>query len=621
MSSLWVDQYVPGSSSSSTPSTGSGNSLWVDQYIPQTSTTPEGPIQGTPQSSSFLAPTSVAQSQQNGGGVWDFIKDFAGNAVKEIPRDIGNIAKVVGEGTVGAGENIANDTGVSQFNTPQQKIADAIPKAIEQIPGQALNFGKEVVNNPKQALYDAGNSVYEDPIQALLTASGVGDLLSGGIGVAGDIADAAATNAAASAAELSPEEAASAVASRGVTQGGLSNASDTIGSTAASLNPINQLFKVADKAQTLGGNATTKIASTINRSGETGSQALKDIAGGGDIGDSAASGMRGNPTTEESQAFKDAVNSIDTKNTENGAQFGPEEMQNVKNNIVDTLANKGVKLNIMDPQDLDTITNEYNNGGLTNKTDQIIQKYFGNPTSPDTSYASTGIPKTKFVSSSSVPSFTSQQTQSMVEEAIKNGGLLGIKDSEGVIPKVSGKNLQNVMENIVRPVFQTGSQGGYDATAENLNELKIKAKSLFTPSSPLNPISNDSKAMNALSTELSGHITNPLMQYPEYQDVMNRYKSYYGGQSLNKLTPSSIQELFNGNTSIPIDAAAVYGLTKLLGPIAGGAFGLLSSPRLAGEAADIYSKIAPVGGAIVSPVREAASQGALTALLNSIKSR
>lgn len=570
-------------------------------------------------------PSTIANTAKQ--GVIPFFAGLGGNLLKDAGDVIGGISNLVTHAPVGAVSNLLSGLGLVDRPTEgylgdSANMASALPGAVMAIPGQIKDTGQVLLNTTginggdeqKRAVYQAGNYLYGHPVQTALNISGAGDAIGSGVKFAGDIADRAAIEAAAKAAGLTAEEAASAALP---TTGRIGQVGSDISAAANSINPVSGMIQGIVSAKNAGGNMLNRFLGFTTRTGKEGSGAIDTIANGGDVGKSAVNGMRGLPTSEESQAFKEAVRNIDVKNVENANMFSQGTMQGIQKNVVDSLGEHGINVVVMSPADQEIIMNELTAGRLTPQGEEIFSKYW-NPKGDsgitpvmDTS----GKIKTKFLSSDHIPELSAQQKATMMEEALNNGGFVGIGAHNGIAPRLSPSAIKQVVEEFVRPAFKTGSYNGYDATAQTLNTLKSYARNLYKDNSPLAPISNEQKALNALSGSLAGHVEEPLLQFPEYQNVMNKYKAYYQGQKLNNLLPGTFQSLMQGSPTLPIEAAAAYGASHLLGGAGAGLVGLLSSPRAIGELANMYGKAASVTGKAAAPLISASNSGAISALI------
>lgn len=551
--------------------------------------------------------TPVSFDQATSSSPLGGLLGFLGNAAKEVPNIIGGIGKTL-EAIPGAVVNAANG-----FNTsaePTTGMLGSLSQAANQVGQGAQQFAKgeiqgahNLVANPGQQLGVIANNAYEHPLSALMNVSGVGDLAGAGVRAAGDIAGNEA----------------------------LSAAGQTIRDASGSLNPVQAGVNVARSVKNAGGAATRGTLRLTTASGAAGGQALKDIASGGELGKSTLTGARGLPTTEEQQAFEDAARSIDESHAGNASLFSPDEIGLVQQGVSDALANKGVNLTVMTPQEQNVVSQwlDYRNSdlpssgvkspqgnqlpntsgiGLESQAQQIYQKYFpGLADDPATLGGKYG----SVINRSGIPN--SVQMATMFQDAIDRNGLLGYKQGINEIPS---DQLGKIIDKVVTPSFKLGGRQGFEANAVNLNRLKKNADSYFNRA----PLENSQKTVNSLSQDLSGAVSSPLRQYPEYNAVMQRYQAYHRGEALQGFAPGPIQSLLRGNKAGgggALEGVAAVGAGHYFGPAAVAGISA-TSPRLMAELSNLYGKSARGYGTVTSPIVSSLSNPVLAALLTQI---
>ena len=518
-----------------------------------------------------------------------------------------------------------------------EKFVRALPGAVVQGARGLGDFAKEVVSDPSSAAYDATNFLYSNPINALLAASGVGDGVAAAGKIGSSLADSAALSAAVKSAGLTGDAAASATLGASSPLGSiLGNISKGAQATGTYLNPLSTGLDALTAGKDALGALTSRGAGLATMTGKEGTQALRNIASGGDIGSSAMGGVRGAATTDEQQAFRDAIGGINQHNIDNG-NAGLVDTTPLFSQLPDIMGKENLGISVMTPEEQTTVSQylaNRQNGlstsastpgygtqdiGLNQQAKQIFDNYWPNATAQNGDQIRNILYGNKY--KLGPDGATSDQMDGILGTALKNNGYVGINPG---ITKLSDAGMQKVLP-LVQTIYKLGSEPGFEPSATNLNTLKEKIQGLYQADSPVAPISNEQKTINSISTSLSHAVSDPLRAVEvngtkPYQDVMNRYQARYGGQSLSKLTAPGISNLL-GKGAIGGEAAAAAALGHFLNPIAGalGAGGaVLTSPRLAAEAANLYGKTARGYGAVTAPLKSSVQNGALMNLLNSL---
>ena len=570
----------------------------------------EPPVSNYQTMQSMLQPTSS----------WD----AATQAVKDNPSDLvtglresgtflSNAAKDVGSGVMGLGNAILHPV----------TTVENMPKAIIKTGAGVGDWLNQLVNDPGAAMSSLGNTVYEKPVTSLLNAVGIGDGVGAALKAAGSIGESGALAAAKTAAGLTGDEAATA------TLGGtnaLTSLGEQISNGSNAINPANLALKGATAIKDVAGNGIAKTLGFATQTSAKGTSAIQDIANGNI---DKLQGMRLTPKTDQANAFNSAVNTIDNANAQNGggALFNMQDILHgtqpagagagaidgalATPSVAETLANSGLKLNVMSPGDQATVLADLNKGVISPDSDAIFNKYYPNavdgvPPAINTS----GKVSTKFLSSKWVPELPAQKKADILSETLSKNGLIGVKNGPMLL---SSNDLGRVMD-VVKQMYKLGgTDEGFEPNATNLNNVKRAAQSLYQPDSPLMPASNSQKMVNIISKKLADTAQHPLNQFPSYNSAMKSYQDYYDGTVLNPLTGPTINSALGKGAGVA-ELLATLAASHFISPVTGAGFAA-TSPRIVGEAANMYGKAARGFGAITAPAKNVASSGALSSLL------
>lgn len=547
---------------------------------------------------------SVGDGQQSG---WKELGDFGMNAVKDVGSTVAGIGNMIMHPvtTIKALPQVAKTTGSGLSNWFQQLGTD-----------------------PNAALYTLGNSVFEHPLSSLLMATGVGDAVGAGAKIAGAVGDRAALSAATTAAELTPEEAATASLAQPSKLGAIG---DQISSGSNILNPANAALKGATAVKDSLGTGLSKLLSLLNGTGSDGATALQNIASGPGtpIGAAAIQGMRTGGNDIAKEAMTNAIGGTNkagevvpgtiNEQLANNGNAGLINMAPIQQATQAALQEFGMNPQIATPEEMQAINNYLemhgnlgdvkNMPGATdymdaaNKAMPIYNKYNLGPQINDIeTQVRNGLNANRYKVTNNGPS-TDQITSALQDLSNKNG-FVGIAPGISSIPKSVQTGINDLVENIYRT---GGGAGGYEASANNLQKLKNLAGSYFNDS----PVaSSEQRAGNAVVTQIKNTIDQTLKQYPEYQDANKLYQAGYGGQKMAPVLPTS--NYLKGG-----DAVAAYLLSHFVNPAAAAGIAV-TSPRIAGEAANLYGNAARVYGTATLPATAAAQSPSIMALLNLI---
>lgn len=563
------------------------------------------------------SPTGYEQStgsDGNNSGL-SILGNAAGNFLKGGVKAVTGLAKLGGYGTVGAGEHLY-DYVMGQDHSQQwdgEKVLDGTGRGIKQLASQVLPYAQNAWNNPQDALYNAAKSTYEDPFGALMMATGPVDAIGSGLKIAGGFAERGAASAALEAGgdvakTLAPEVIAQPGSLQSLfnkigfdptvpqTLGGFGS---QLSSGANLLNPLSTGLKATTAVKDATGLGISKLVGVINGTGSDGATALSNIASGSSnpLGAAAIQGMRTGKNTIGNDALAQAIgkdlpdgssipSSIGTKLSD--ATGSPLfDMTPIQTAATATARNFGMSPITATPEEMQ-LANEYlyptagvSSDGITNDAKDLYAKY--------------DLGKSLVLGKKSTLEPVAQGMQSL----IGNNGYIGLDTSGSSLPVDARKNISDLMDQI----FKTGDQPGsvFESSAHKMQQLKNLGSNIYDTS-------HGDGATQKAAVDLKEPIDNSLKQFPEYQNATQLQSAGHGGQKLSPLLPQN-------NYLKGTDAAVAAILAHFINPSA--ALGVLaSSPRLGGEAANLYGMGARIYGAATLPATTAARYSSISSLLN-----
>ena len=647
----WASDYAasnPDNQATATPSptastapTSTGG--WAAQYAannpenPAAQAQPSGnPVmQGLGQFQSLLKPTSGIDLNDQGASMGTMAADFGGNVVKDLGSILGGIGTAAVALPLGVGgdfyQGVTGNAPQNQYVNAAQKVVNGAPAAIGDSLSGLGSWAKDLVTPGKSAaaVQQGADYAYQHPLGLLSNLSGGAEVAGMFAKGAGKIAGTAADNAALDAVKASLPAEEAATASIGASNNPLMSAGDALSNFSNAINPMTHASNVAGSIRGMAGNVVAKGSSIVNHSGSDGNQAIKAIAGGGDMGEAALAGARGQENTVGQNAFKSAISGIDDSNAVGNTDLQG-ALQEIRTAVPDIAQEHGVMVNSFSPEESSAVDNYLQQVDLSKQAEAtgenvsdpsklisswqqvapIVQKYGLGGTKPDQFTAiENAIKSTRRYGGQGVP------LQSDIEDAMRNvqaqNGLVSITKGITDIPSSKLDDIHNA----ITQLYQTGgsnSAPGFEASANHIQKLKDSFGKIYNDH-PL--ATNSDKAANPLVQNIKEKIDATLSSDPGYANANALYsQGYYPGKALNSMYPTSISGLLKDG---PLAAGIGAGMAHFLGPL-GYAGMAVGSPRVAAEAANLYGKAARTATVLNAPARKVANSGSLTSILSAI---